>query len=69
MAKLERELEEAGLLVTSSNPNPRDFTYADIGKLRYLDCVVKVCAPSICHPDHLHRKPFSDFWSYIDACS
>ena len=42
MAKLEAELAEAGLLVTPTNPTPRAFTFADIGKLPYLDRVIKV---------------------------
>ncbi len=42
MAKLEAELDEAGLLVTPSNPTPRAFTFSDIGKLHYLDHVIKV---------------------------
>lgn len=43
MAKLEAELDEAGLLVTPSNPTPRAFLFSDIGKLHYLDHVIKVC--------------------------
>lgn len=42
MAKLEAELDEAGLLKSAANPNPREITYADISKLHYLDCVIKV---------------------------
>lgn len=42
MTKLEAELNEAGLLKTAENPTPRQFTYADIGKLRYLDWCIKV---------------------------
>ncbi|CAL8464888.1 g4423 [Coccomyxa elongata] len=41
MAKLEAELDEAGLLVTPSNPTPRAFSFSDIGKLHYLDHVIK----------------------------
>ena len=43
MAKVEAELDAAGLLKTAANPAPRPFTYADIGKLHYLDCCIKVC--------------------------
>lgn len=43
MAKVEAELDSAGLLKTAANPTPRQFTYADIGKLHYLDCCIKVC--------------------------
>ena len=44
MAKLEAELDAAGLLVTPERPQARAFTFADISKLRYLDCVIKVRA-------------------------
>jgi hypothetical protein len=47
MAKLEAELDAAGLLKTPQNPTPRQFTHADIGKLRYLDCCIKVCACAV----------------------
>ena len=46
MAKLEAELDAAGLLVTAQRPRPRAITFADISKLRYLDCVVKVACKS-----------------------
>jgi len=42
MAKLEAELDAAGLLVTTERSQPRAFNFADISKLRYLDCVIKV---------------------------
>lgn len=42
MARLEAELEEAGLLVTVANPHPRPFSFSDIGKLHFLDAVIKV---------------------------
>lgn len=44
LAKLEEELDAAGLLKSPKNPNPRSFTYSDIGKLHWLDCCVKVSA-------------------------
>ena len=44
LAKLEKELDAAGLLKTPQNPNPRQFTYGDIGKLHWLDCCIKVSA-------------------------
>ena len=44
MAKLEAELDAAGLLKTPQNPIPRQFTHADIGKLHYLDWCIKVRA-------------------------
>ena len=42
MARLVAELDAAGLLVTDQRPRPRTFTYADISKLRFLDCVIRV---------------------------
>ena len=42
MARLEAELDAAGLLATPARPRPRPFTFADISKLRYLDAVLKV---------------------------
>ena len=42
MARLVAELDAAGLLVTDQCPRPRAFTYADISKLRFLDCVIRV---------------------------
>ncbi|KAK9834011.1 hypothetical protein WJX81_002816 [Elliptochloris bilobata] len=41
MARLEAELDAAGLLVTPERPQPRTFTYADISKLPWLDACVK----------------------------
>ena len=52
MAKLEAELDTAGLLKTPQNPTPRQFTHADIGKLRYLDWCITV---RLCCPYHLRR--------------
>ncbi len=45
MARLEGELDAVGLLKTAANPQPRTITFADIGKLHYLDLVIKVCRP------------------------
>lgn len=42
MARLETELDAAGLLVTPQRPQPRALTYADISKLPWLDACVKV---------------------------
>ena len=42
---MEAELDGAGLLVTAERPQPRSFTYADIGKLHYLECVIKAGVP------------------------
>ena len=40
--KICAELDEHGLLVTPSRPNPRKVTYEDLSKLTYLDMVIKV---------------------------
>ena len=45
-AKICAELEEHGLLVTPSRPHPRKVTYEDLGKLSYLDMVIKVSLDS-----------------------
>lgn len=39
------ELEEAGLLACAGNPKPRPIQWDDLGKLRYLDAVIKVPFP------------------------
>ena len=52
------ELAEHGLLATGDNPNPRTLAYPDLGKLTYLQAVIKVC-PSTCS-----REPATAF----DAC-
>lgn len=57
LAKLEEELHAAGLLKTAKNPNPRPFTYADIGKLHWLDCCIKVCTPPFL-PCFMHVWPW-----------
>jgi len=44
MARLESELDAAGLLVTPARPAPRAFAYADISKLPWLDACVKARA-------------------------
>lgn len=41
-AKLAAELDEAGLLVTPERPQPRALTHADLARLTYLNCVLKV---------------------------
>ena len=41
-ARICAELDEHGLLVTPSRPNPRKVTYEDLSKLTYLDMVIKV---------------------------
>ena len=47
LAKLEEELDAAGLLKSPQNPNPRSFSYGDIGKLHWLDCCIKVSVMSL----------------------
>ena len=49
MAKLEAELDAAGLLVTPARPHPRPFTFSDISKLPYLDAVLKARRASAGH--------------------
>ena len=45
LARLEAELDQAGLLRSARNPNPRAFAFSDIGKLRWLDACIKVREP------------------------
>lgn len=40
--KIVEELQEYGLAASEANPNPRQLTYADLGKLTYLQAVIKV---------------------------
>jgi cytochrome P450 len=46
---LSQELDRHGLLATPANPNPRMFEWSDLGKLTYLNAVIKevlrVCSP------------------------
>lgn len=41
-AKIVEELQSHGLLATAENPDPRQLTYPDLGKLTYLQAVIKV---------------------------
>ena len=42
-AKLAAELDAAGLLATADCPQPRALEWADLGRLVYLQAVIKVC--------------------------
>ena len=44
-ARLAAELDAAGLLVTRARPTPRALAHADLGRLAYLQCVLKVGRP------------------------
>lgn len=39
--KIAEELQQAGLLATPEEPQPRDPDYADLQNLTYLSCVIK----------------------------
>ena len=41
-ARLAAELDAAGLLVTPARPQPRPLAHADLSRLVYLNCVLKV---------------------------
>lgn len=43
--RIQAELAEAGLLACEGNPHPRPVQWEDIGKLRYLEAVIKVPLP------------------------
>ena len=47
-AKLEAELEAAGLLVTLGRPRPRPLEFTDLAALHYLTAVIKACRAA-CH--------------------
>ncbi len=36
------ELDQLGLLVTPDRPQPRPLEYADLARLTYLNCVIRV---------------------------
>ncbi len=40
--KVVQELDLLGLLATPERPNPRSIEYADLSRLTYLNCVIKV---------------------------
>ena len=44
-AKILEELDSLGLSTTAERPHPRRLTYADLGKLNYLQAVIKVSHP------------------------
>ena len=46
LAKLEAELDAAGLMKGVSNPSPRQFTFNDIGHLKWLDACIKASSDS-----------------------
>ena len=41
-AKIVEELQSHGLLASAEDPNPRQLNYPDLGKLTYLQAVIKV---------------------------
>ena len=41
-AKIRQELADLGLLATSEQPQPRQLEWADLAKLQYLNCCIKV---------------------------
>jgi hypothetical protein len=47
MAKLEAELDAAGLLKSATNPAPRPLTFSDIGHLKWLDACIKASRASV----------------------
>ncbi len=52
-AKVAAELDVLGLLATPDRPQPRCMEHADLSRLTYLQCIIKVrCCPGIslhCH--------------------
>ena len=39
--KIIAELDSLGLSITAERPHPRKMTYADVGKLTYLQATIK----------------------------
>ena len=56
-AKLVAELEQAGLLATPQQPEPRALQYADLSKLTFLSMVIKARAshPCVVHIMYVHQ--------------
>ena len=52
-AKILAELDSLGLSTTPNRPRPRDLTYADLGRMPYLQAVIKACHVLLHHT----RKP------------
>lgn len=52
-AEVVAELDELELLVTAERPHPRKPEYADIARLTYLKCMIKVLHWSL----SLHHLP------------
>ena len=42
-ARILEELDSMELSITPARPNPRPLTFADLGRLTYLQAVVKAC--------------------------
>lgn len=45
--KVVEELDQLGLLATSERPTPRSLELADLSRLTYLNCVIKVCTKEL----------------------
>lgn len=50
-AKIRQELADLGLLATPEQPQPRQLEWADLAKLQYLNCCIKVSDAAHC-PHH-----------------
>lgn len=66
-AKAAAELEAAGLLATKARPEPRRLSYADLGRLPYLNAVRRHLHLAISHTqDSLFLAPHS--WGGCVQC-
>ena len=45
--KVVEELDQLGLLATPERPIPRSLEFADLSRLTYLNCVIKVCTEEV----------------------
>jgi len=54
-AKVAAELDALGLLATPDRPQPRCMEHADLARLTYLQCIIKVRCPA--RPSCRYRMP------------
>ena len=58
--KIAKELQQAGLLATPEEPQPREPDYGDLGQLTYLSCVIKEAMRVHTVSPYLPHHPFMD---------
>ena len=58
--KIAKELQQAGLLATPEEPQPREPDYGNLGQLTYLSCVIKEAMRVHTVSPYLPHHPFMD---------